>query len=1089
MNKRTPHSVKKSVAAISIAVIGLTLVFQQNVLENLFRTNLAKAEVYRGDEGDVLSSLVPSPSCDPNAGQSASSVAVDNNTNYILVWQDDACDGGGNGSGIYYERFNTQTGPDPSSGGPVRVNTTLAGDQTNPSVAMDKVGDYAIVWQGNGSGDADGIYVSVYDNTGAAIASSILVNTSTTGIQSSPKIAMDFDTNSAAGDQGHFVVVWQGEGTGDTDGIYMQRYDISYALGGITPVGSNTLVNTYTTGAQVNPSVAMNNFQETLVTWNGPGTGYPSTDEVWMQGYDSSNSPWGGSANNVRVNSTSPAVTPSVASDKSTEPGTGTVPGGKFVIAYEAGGTDIDAKLVDRCTAAGCPLGNVELNLNASGSNPAVAMDYMGDFTAVWQQTDTSDQNIHAINYDYLGHRVDNAFQVNENIYGDSANDQTNPSIAKDKDGQYGIMWTSLNTSANFDVRLKGYGTDIFKNGAETLAHTPTGTSEYEVTSAIAPNGYRAVAYLGSDSVSGQTRVFYSLYDAGGNIIVQNAKADTVDDSSVDQPSIDFFKDTNGSGTDRFVIVWNGNDPNNAGAGPQVMYREFDSSGTAATATELPVNVAIVGGGVTYSSTQVKAGYYNDTTSSVIDRFAVFYSQNIPTPEEIITGNYHTESGFNPSTLSDCNGPSGNCVFPYNYNGIDLYPDESGNDKIVYTWTEGDVSASFVYRLFGREANGATLSSAGNFTIVPATSIPNEDSDVAFISPTEYIVTWTLCDTTDCNNPSIVAARYAGNFAGSAPTVTDPTFTVYPADSIEATNSYFSRISADANNGSFLIVWTKEYNNSGSREVEGKFYESSPSTANFGVGFVVSTSGQGNQETPSVDMNENGLAIAGWDGGYNGSSDSQGAVFQLLNNPTFVQTLPQLPTSAQLTITQGGKTLTIPSSIEFPAITASTTVDTDVFRQVDENTAPGQPQYFQIEDLGGNSGGSTTCPGNLCYSVTIDSSDFTYDDPSGKTYSIPASNIFIKNYDGDHPGVVDSGTCGTAQATQSFIAPFGDPSDFSLNSSSCDYVPLDSSQTLLDKISNNSDTAEIQFFPEFKITVPALTPPGTYTGTITITSA
>ena len=233
-------------------------------------------------------------------------------------------------------------------------------------------------------------------------------------------------------------------------------------------------------------------------------------------------------------------------------------------------------------------------------------------------------------------------------------------------------------------------------------------------------------------------------------------------------------------------------------------------------------------------------------------------------------------------------------------------------------------------------------------------------------------------------------------------------------------------------------------------------------------------------------MNNNGRAVVSWDGPYHPfgiSIDEEGAMLQVLNNPTFVSTLPELPTSTQLNITEGGKTLTIPSTIQFPNITATTTAPTDVEREIDENPSPGQPLFFQLEDLGGNSAGCTPGP---CYNVTISSTDFTYTDPStSTTYTIPSSNIFIQNYDGNHPGV-GTGACGTEGADLEGI--FGIGTDFSLDASTCDYASLDMNRTLINKLTNTSETARIRWYPKLKITVPALMPPGTYTGTFTITS-
>jgi len=1072
MNKLIRQLNEKHIAAITFAALVLCV--------SLNYIDIVKAQVFRYNERDVLASDITTPICDPTLDQYSTDVAMNENRGYAFVWEDSVCDG--SGTGIFIEHYDMFNGPNPAIGGPVQVNSTAAGDQKNPAIAMDHEGNYVVVWQGNGPGDADGIFMRAFKSDGTPVAAEARVNTTTSGIQSNPKVAMDFDTNVSLFEIGEFVVVWQGEGAGDTEGIYMQRYSVDFNSA-ITPFGPNMLVNSYTTGAQVDPDVAMNNFREIIVTWSGPGTGFPSTNEIWMQGYDWTNMVWVGSATNARVNSTSPATKPAIASDKSTEPGSNTVAGGKSVIVYEAG-ADINGKLVGRCNVGGCPLGNVELNIDGSGNLPDVAMDYLGNFTASWEQDDTPEgqyMNIHAINYDYSGRRIDNQFRVNENSFSDGSKNQTDSAVAKDKDGEYFVTWTTPSFEDDLDIRYRGYRSDIFKRGSENLAHdaSPLAT-EFGTSTAIAPNGNYVIAYLGEDPVSFQTRVFYTLYGADNTIIAESQIADTVDDSSVGSPSVSFFKDTAGTGLGRFVISWYGTDP--ATSSQEILYREFDINGVPATPTELVVNQP--NPFATYLYQNISAGYYNDDTSTVIDRFAVIYvlTSTLPAGGAVVSA-YHTNLGFIYNDLVSLN-PS--CEFYCANVNLDIYPDINGNDRMVYVWEAEDANQSGI---FAHEANGGTLSGSA-FLVNDITFRAQAQGDIAFVSPTQYVITWAHCPDSDCAEAEILASRYTGDFAGGVPTVTDADFVVYPANALDINVNHIAKVAGDPDSGSFLIVWEKTYNDVGVREISGKYFESAAGLSNFGIGFTINASAGVFAGVPSVDMNRNGRTIVGWEGGYNPfglNLDGFGSVFQLLNNPSFVETVPELPTAAQLTITEGGKTLTIPSTIQFPAVTASTTMNIDAEREIDENPAPGQPLFFQLEDLGGN---STGCVPGPCYSVTISSSDFTYTDPATSTvYTIPATNIFIKNYDGNHPGVVNTGTCGSPEANLSFETVFGIGADFELDGTTCDYVSIDSNRTLINKISNTSDTARIRLYPELKMTIPSLTPPGTYTGTITITSA
>ena len=71
------------------------------------------------------------------------------------------------------------------------------------------------------------------------------MNSYTTSNQISPSVAVDAD--------GDFVIAWQSrDQDGSGYGVFAQRYN---AAG--TPQGAEFRVNTYTTGYQVSPSVAM----------------------------------------------------------------------------------------------------------------------------------------------------------------------------------------------------------------------------------------------------------------------------------------------------------------------------------------------------------------------------------------------------------------------------------------------------------------------------------------------------------------------------------------------------------------------------------------------------------------------------------------------------------------------------------------------------------------------------------------------------------------------------------------------------------------------------------------------------------------
>src|SRR5262245_36970659 len=164
--------------------------------------------------------------------------------------------------------------------------------------------------------------------TEAAIAqlvpagSQFQVNTYTFGSQIEPAVAAD-----AAGD---FMVVWRSTlAVGDTTGsVEGQRYD---ALG--TVVGSELLVNTYTTNSQLQPAVAADPAGNFVVVWRSLGSLGSDTDYDSIQGqrYDTTGAPVGIQFQ-VNTYTTSFQLEPAVAAD----------PMGSFVVVWTSygGGSD-----------------------------------------------------------------------------------------------------------------------------------------------------------------------------------------------------------------------------------------------------------------------------------------------------------------------------------------------------------------------------------------------------------------------------------------------------------------------------------------------------------------------------------------------------------------------------------------------------------------------------------------------------------------------------------------------------------------------------------------------------------------------------
>lgn len=135
------------------------------------------------------------------------------------------------------------------------VNQTVAGIQSNAAVAMLPESGFVVVWQGRGAGDREGVFARWYDGSGNPVTGEVLINQTTGGTQENPAVAVASD--------GSASFVWQGVGVGDFDGIFYRRFDSNGQ-----PLTGEILVNTTTAQEQAQPAIAINGSDVALVTWS-----------------------------------------------------------------------------------------------------------------------------------------------------------------------------------------------------------------------------------------------------------------------------------------------------------------------------------------------------------------------------------------------------------------------------------------------------------------------------------------------------------------------------------------------------------------------------------------------------------------------------------------------------------------------------------------------------------------------------------------------------------------------------------------------------------------------------------------------------
>ncbi len=316
---------------------------------------------------------------------------------------------------VYARRFDVFGA---AQGGEFTVNTNLSSLQYFPDIAMDDSGNFVVVWTSYlQDGDYGGIYAQRHSPSGAKQGSEFRVNSYTTSYQNIPRVARH--------SLGSFVVVWESYGQdGDDTGVFAQRYDSS----GVAQ-GPEFRVNTYTTGFQGSPDVALLSAGGFVVVWESYGQD-GSDDGVFAQRYDGSGVPQG---SEFRVNT----HTTDTQDRARVAPG----PSGGFVVVWDSDLQDGDSSGIfgRRYDGAGVAQGAEFLvNTFTTGgqTRPDVAMT-AGNFVVVWE----GQAGIFGQRFDSSARRVGSEFQLSMS----TTQNHDRPRVATGVAGNFVVVWETSN--------------------------------------------------------------------------------------------------------------------------------------------------------------------------------------------------------------------------------------------------------------------------------------------------------------------------------------------------------------------------------------------------------------------------------------------------------------------------------------------------------------------------------------------------------------------------------------------------------------------------------------------------------------------
>ncbi len=352
-----------------------------------------------------------------------------------------------------------------------QVNTFTTGAQYGATAAnLGPTGNFVVTWNDAAGADGDGYGVRgrMFDVTGAPLAGEFTVNASSTADQGYARVGSNAN--------GDFVVTWtDGSTPGAAFEINARRFNSSGA-----PQGGNIAVNTFTTGNQAFPSVALDSAGNFVVVWqsslqDGADWG------VFGQLFDSTGAKVG---SEFQVNQ----FTTGAQRDQRVV----RRPTGEFLVVWrspqDAQGGAIMAR---RYAANGTPSGGeFQVNTTEGGYQYTPDPAYAGDGSAIVAWTsylqDGSDGGVYGQRLDSAGAPLGPEFNVNTYTPGF----QGRPAVAVGPEGDFAIIWQSAGQDgSNLAVRAQHFDATGRRLGVELPVNAITTDLQGGASVTAQPNG------------------------------------------------------------------------------------------------------------------------------------------------------------------------------------------------------------------------------------------------------------------------------------------------------------------------------------------------------------------------------------------------------------------------------------------------------------------------------------------------------------------------------------------------------------------------------------------------------------------------
>ncbi|MDP2507300.1 cadherin repeat domain-containing protein, partial [Oceanobacter sp. 3_MG-2023] len=880
--------------------------------------------------------------------QSDANVTVLDNGNLLVSWTSDNQDG--SEGGVYGQTFDTDGN---ALGSEFLINSSTDGNQNEPDssalalLSIDEnsgAGQVVYTATATDTGDiSDGVTFSLSGDDAALFSinsstgevtlladpdyetqsSYSFIVTATDGAGNHTDQAVTLDVNDldetapvfsslSAG----FIVTWTSAGQdGSSTGVYAQRYDLAGH-----PVGEEIQINSYSTNAQYESSVAVYNDGRWLVSYTSYRSDGNRDGETYVQSYDAAGNvitseyavntfsagyQWRSEvatlidghaivvweenfdgdiignwldaegnpvAGNIAIDETSdyPFQSPSVAS----------LAGGGVVVAYAVdkrylgypGIYDEDAIAFTIYGADGeVVTARIYANSTTAGSQiePEVTGLTNGGFVVVWQSEnqDGSGYGIYAQRYDANGNTLGGEFRVNT----ETTDNQLDASITALEDGGFVVVWTSYDQDGSgMGVFAQRYDADGNTIGSEFQVNTSTAGNQSEPGITALANGGFIITWTSSDQDGDGKGVYAQVYDADGHAVgseyrVNSYTSDNQNDASV-AGIILSVAENSGAGQVVYTAVATDTDDKGTDTSASVTYSLQGDDASYFSIDAITGEVTLLENPdyetrSSYSLVVVATDGVGNQVNQVLDIAVNNLDEIAPviTSGSSVSVDENTAIGsvIHTVTADDSGDISGGVTFSLSGDDAALFSiDASTGDVSLNTILDAETRTDYSLIITVTDAAGNYSSQAVALTVNDL-----DESAPTFTSGAAgYVVSWTTAD--DSDGSGIVGQRYDAN----GQTLGDE-FQINTTVAGDQSESSVTTLL----DGSFIVVWTTADDGDGSGIVSQRF---SASGERIGSETVINSSTTGSQSAAQVEALGSGGYVVVWtSNGQDGDAD------------------------------------------------------------------------------------------------------------------------------------------------------------------------------------------------------------------------